>query len=96
VRRFLAGVLTALALVAGAAAWLWYQRPDLLPEGVRQQNPQSQNYRPTVYRWKDAQGRTQVSDTPPRHGPYETLRIDPNTNVVPDTLPRESELRPRD
>ncbi len=91
--KFLAGMLFALALVAGVAAWLWYQRPDLLPEGLQQQNPQSPNYAPAVYRWKDAQGRTQVSDAPPAGRAYETVRIDPNTNTVPDTLPSARDAR---
>lgn len=95
-RRFLGGMLFALALLAAAAVWVWYQRPDLLPAELRRQNPQSTEYAPTVYRWKDAQGRTQVGDVPPRDRPYETVTIDPNTNIVPDTLPRERDARRRD
>jgi len=87
VRQFLLGVVTTLAVLAGVAAWIWYQRPDLLPEGVQVNNPQSPIYAPVVYRWKDAEGRTQITDQPPAGRPYETVRIDPATNVVPDTLP---------
>jgi hypothetical protein len=94
-RQFLAGMLAALLLMGAVAAWVWHQRPDLLPEGVQQQNPNSPRYAPAVYRWKDAQGRTQISDSPPPDRPYETVRIDPETNAVPDTLPRESDIAPR-
>ncbi len=95
VRSFVAGAACALAVLAAVAAWVWYQRPDLLPEGLQRQNPQSERYAPVVYRWKDAQGRTQVSDQPPSDRPYETVQVDPDTNVVPDTLPRESDVRPK-
>lgn len=91
--RFFSGLLVGLLLIAAAAAYVWYQRPDLLPDGLRAKNPQSVDYAPAVYRWKDDQGRTQISDTPPEGRPYETVRIDPRTNVVPDTLPRERDAR---
>jgi hypothetical protein len=91
--RFFTGLLVGLLLIAAAAAYVWYQRPDLLPEGKRAKNPQSTDYAPAIYRWKDERGRTQISDTPPKGRAYETVRIDPNTNVVPDTLPRERDVR---
>jgi hypothetical protein len=95
-KQFLAGMVFALALVAGAAAWIWYQQPELLPAGLQVQNPNSPKFAPAVYRWKDAQGRTQVSDEPPAGRPYETVRVDINTNVVPDTLPTERDVAPHE
>lgn len=92
-RQFLLGAAVAIICVASAAAWVWFQRPDLLPESVQQQNVNSPKYAPAVYRWKDAQGRTQIGDVPPIDHPYETVRIDPNTNVVPDTLPTARDTR---
>lgn len=49
---------------------------------------------PPMYRWKDAQGVTQVSDQPPADVSYETLRFDPRTNVLP-AQPAQSEPPPR-
>ena len=92
-RQFLLGSLFTLAVLAGTGAWLWFRAPEYLPEGLRQRDKHSPDYRPVVYRWKDAQGRTQLTDTPPTDRSYETVRIDPNTNIVPDVLPRESELK---
>jgi hypothetical protein len=95
VRQFLLGLLVALALLAGIAAWLWYRAPEHLPLELRRDNPHSRDYAPKIYRWKDAAGRTQLTDSPPADRPYETIRIDPDTNVVPDTLPREADVRGR-
>lgn len=91
-RGFLSGLLVAVVLLGGAAAWVWYRAPEHLPLEWRRDNPNSRDYAPRVYRWKDAAGRTQLTDTPPGDRPYETLRVDPDTNVVPDTLPRERDL----
>ena len=87
-RPFLLGALAVLVLLSGAAAYVWFQRPDLLPLEWRRENPHSRDYSPVVYRWRDAAGVTQITDTPPAGRPYETVRMDPNTNIVPSTLPR--------
>jgi len=90
VRSFLLGMLAAIVLMAAAAAWVWHYRPERLPQEWRRQNPNSQDYMPTLYRWHDAQGRVQVTDQPPADRPYEAVRIDPNRNVVPSgQLPRD-------
>ncbi|MFA5685133.1 MAG: DUF4124 domain-containing protein [Lysobacteraceae bacterium] len=94
--RFLVGFCLALLALAVAAAWVWHRQPEWLPDGLRQQNPNSVRYAPAVYRWKDAQGHTQVSDTPPKDRPYETVRIDPDTNVVPHVGPSERDARRRE
>ncbi len=88
-RSMLLGALIAVALLGGAAAWVWYRAPEHLPAEWRRDNPNSPDYAPAVYRWKDDQGRTQITDQPPAGRSYETVRIDPETNVVPDTLPRK-------
>jgi hypothetical protein len=43
---------------------------------------------PPMYRWTDDQGVIQVSDRPPQGRAYETLRYDPNTNVIPAPRPQ--------
>lgn len=91
-RGFLTGLLVATVLIGGAAAWVWYRAPEYLPLEWRRNNPNSRDYAPILYRWKDAAGRTQLTDTPPADRPYEAVRVDPDTNVVPDTLPRERDL----
>lgn len=88
-RSMLLGALIAVALIAGAAAWVWYRAPEHLPAEWRRENPNSPDYAPAVYRWKDDQGRTQITDEPPKDRAYETVRVDPQQNVVPDTLPRK-------
>lgn len=82
--RLLKWLLVGLVLVGAAAAWVWYKAPEHLPPHLRVRNPNSADYAPTVYRWKDDQGRTQITDAPPSDGrPYESVVIDPDTNVVP-------------
>ena len=83
--RSLKWLLILILLLAGGAAWVWYQAPEHLPPHLRVRNPNSVDYAPTVYRWKDDQGRTQLTDVPPEDGrPYEPVVIDPKTNVVPE------------
>lgn len=73
-----------------------YQSPALrhkistaLPNNINQKleaiNPDTVlNKTPALYKWKDKQGQWIVSDTPPGDNtPYETLRYNRNTNVVP-------------
>lgn len=72
-------------LVAAAAAW-WYFAPQSLPTAIRHVAPVSPNAEttsPTLYKWRDAQGRLNVTDVPPKDRAYETVRYNPNTNVVP-------------
>lgn len=77
-------LLAALLVALGAGAWLWFIAPQHLPGHLRAKNPNSVDYAPTLYRWKDDAGRTQVTDEPPADGrPYETVVIDPKTNIVP-------------
>lgn len=86
-RSFLIGVLVTIGLLAAAAAWVWRYEPERLPQEWRRENPNSRDYMPALYRWHDDQGRVQLTDTPPKDRRYETVRIDPNRNVVPTTLP---------
>lgn len=88
-RSFLLGVAATLLVQAALGAWLWYYEPERLPQEWRRANPQSRDYMPVLYRWKDAQGVVQVTDRPPPGRPYETVTVHPDTNVAPlDREPR--------
>lgn len=90
-RRTLLWWLPALGL--GAWAW-WYFAPAYLPDFVRERLPvahSSTAHNPVVYKWKDAQGAVQYSDQPPARGSYETIRLDPDTNVLPAGVPPEQD-----
>ena len=76
-----------LLVAAGAGFAWWYFAPDALPDVVRKQLPPSARANPQLYKWKDAKGRWNVADTPPTDRPYETLKFDPRTNVVPSVVP---------
>ncbi len=92
-RNFLLGFLTALAILAGVAAWIWVYQPERLPQEWRRANPNSQDYMPVLYRWHDAEGRVQLTDSPPSGRPYETVRIDPNRNLLPGSTPPTDGMR---
>lgn len=82
-------LLLCVAILALAGWAWWYYAPDSLPEPLRKQLPVSKNANPVLYKWRDAQGRWQVTDQAPTDRPYETVRVDPNTNVLPSGVPPE-------
>ena len=71
-----------LALAAAFGAW-WYFAPASMPAWLARSVPASPRLGPPLYKWRDDKGRLQVTDKPPPDRPYETVRYDPNTNVVP-------------
>jgi len=79
--------LVLIALAAAGGAW-WYSAPQSMPGWVARTVPSSPSLGPPLYKWRDAQGRLQVTDKPPADRPYETVRYDPNTNVVPGAAPK--------
>ena len=92
-------LLVALLLIAAAAAAVWLFAPQYIPAEWRtaldrdpRDDPDSPRYAPKVYRWRDAAGVLQLTDTPPTDRPFEEVRINPDTNVVPSTLPVGQEL----
>lgn len=93
------GFLLALLLLAVAAAGIWWWAPEWIPAEWRaalkrdpRDDPASREYAPVVYRWRDADGVLHVTDKPPGDRDYEQVRIDPDTNIVPSTLPVGHEL----
>ena len=79
--RALVFILLILAIVA-AGAW-WYFAPETLPTFVKAQLPAWPKSNPVLYKWRDAKGGLHITDTPPADRPYETVRYDPNANVLP-------------
>lgn len=78
-RQFLLGVISTLALLGAGAAYVWFERPDLVPYEWRATSPETvRRDGPAVYRWRDDAGVTQWTDVPPKGRPYDTVRIDPN------------------
>lgn len=51
---------------------------------------------PPLYKWKDAQGQWHITDKPPAGRAYETVRVDPNTNVIPAFVPETQSEPPPD
>lgn len=86
-KSFLLGVLAVLVALAAVAAYVWHYEPERLPAEWRRENPRSRDYAPAVYRWTDDRGVVQLTDTPPRGRPYETVRLRHDQNVVPTTNP---------
>ena len=71
-----------VALIAALAAW-WYFAPASMPAWLARSIPASPKLGPPLYKWRDDKGRLHVTDTPPADRAYETVRYDPDTNVVP-------------
>lgn len=76
-------VLVAVALLCAAAFAWWRLAPDTLLAFAQQAIPRSPVANPPLYKWRDAKGRWQVTDAPPADRAYETIVVDPATNVVP-------------
>lgn len=73
-----------LAVLTGGMLYV-YLDPSLNRQAGQQINKllDSEQSR-TLYRWQNAEGQWQVSDTPPAAGiPYEAVQYNRNTNVVP-------------
>jgi hypothetical protein len=84
-------VLIVLLLLIGAAAAWWYFAPETLPDAVKPRLPRAIDPNPPLYKWKDAHGQWHITDQPPPDRPYEEVRIDPRTNVVPTVVPGRTE-----
>ncbi len=79
--RALPWVLLLIA-IGGTVAW-WYFAPQTLPDTITELVPVSPKAAPTLYKWRDAEGQLHVTDVPPKDRPYESVKYDPNSNVVP-------------
>jgi hypothetical protein len=79
-------LLALLAVAAGMGSW-WYLVPDSMPGPIRALLPASPQANPVLYKWRDAKGGLHITDEPPLDRPYETLKYNPKTNVVPSVVP---------
>ena len=76
------------ALLIGAALgvglWWWNTRDERERERVqaqRQADAAAEAARPVLYRWRDAQGRLQVTAEPPKGRRYEKVDLEPRAGI---------------
>lgn len=85
-------VIIIFGLILYQSPALQHKITSVLPESVNNQleaiSPDTVlNKTAALYKWKDKKGQWIVSDTPPSDGtPYETLRYNRNTNVIPSKI----------
>ncbi len=76
-------ILIVLGILSGLLMY-GYTTPQEVPAWARGWLPGLPEYIGPLYRWRDDQGREQVTDKPPQGSrPYETVSYRSNTNVVP-------------
>lgn len=75
-------VLLVLGMVGGALFY-GYTTPQAVPAWARGWLPDPPGQTRPLYRWRDAQGRTQITDQPPKGRPYEEVRYRADVNVMP-------------
>ncbi|MDS4031169.1 MAG: DUF4124 domain-containing protein [Candidatus Contendobacter sp.] len=80
-------VLLVLGAVGGALFY-GYTRPQAVPAWARGWLPDPPGQTRPLYRWRDAQGRVQITDQPPKDRPYEEVRYRADANVMPPGTPR--------
>ena len=75
-------LLIGLGILGGLVLY-WYTTPQDVPSWARGWLPGLPEYTGPLYRWRDDQGREQVTDKPPKDRPYETVTYRANANVIP-------------
>ena len=85
--RWLLLLLAALVLGGGVGWWMDHDTDRHAPLAVRHQRGSAKDAGPTLYRWIDAAGVVNVTDTLPKGRHYTIVRIDPNRNIVPMAHP---------
>ncbi|MBK8181665.1 MAG: DUF4124 domain-containing protein [Candidatus Competibacteraceae bacterium] len=75
-------LLIVLGILGGL--WLyWYTTPQSIPTWAQSWIPGLPEYTGPLYRWRDNQGREQMTDKPPKDRVYEQMIYRSNTNVIP-------------
>ena len=84
-------VLIALIMLAALGGLLFYiyAKPQVAPAWAREWLPGLPKYTPPLYRWRDEQGRVQVTDQPPPNRPFEEVQYRADANVVPPQRPNQ-------
>lgn len=80
-RRILIAVIVLAVL--GGLLFYAYSNPRSVPLWAREWLPGLAKYTGPLYRWRDDQGREQISDQPPKGRPYEEVQYRTDANVVP-------------
>jgi hypothetical protein len=82
----LAWAIVIGVIVGGGLAW-WATR-DTPAEAAHKQAramaaraAQAEEARPSLYRWRDAQGRLHVAEQPPKTGRYERIDREPRSGI---------------
>ena len=86
--------LLGLLLIGAAALAWWWLAPQSIPEAVREHLPepvQPAARNPVLYKWKDDQGRWNITDRPPEGRSFEAITVDPDTNVLPSGVAPEQD-----
>ncbi len=81
-------VFIGLAAVGGLLFYV-YTRPQVAPAWARERLPGLPKYTPPLYRWRDEQGRVQVTDQPPQNRPFEEVQYRADANVVSPRSPNQ-------
>ena len=79
-------------LLLGALAWWWMGHPGYVTREQRLEKlaAEAKANDPRLYRWRDANGVLQVTDTPPPQGvKAERVDLREDVNVVPMSPPAE-------
>ncbi|KAB2927893.1 MAG: DUF4124 domain-containing protein, partial [Candidatus Contendobacter sp.] len=91
-RRQAGGVLPWVVLLVlgalGGVLLYGYMAPQAVPSWARGWLPSQPEHTKPLYRWRDDQGRMQVTDQPPKGRPYEEVRYRADANVMPGAAPR--------
>ena len=85
--RWLLLLVAALVLGGGVGWWMDHEAGGSAPHDGRHQRGSAKDAGPILYRWIDAAGVVNITDTVPKGRRYTVVRIDPNRNVVPMAHP---------
>ena len=84
------GMPWLLALAAIGSAWWLAGHPGYLSSEQKHQRKQiakNADATPKLYRWKDANGVTQITQTPPKSGKYTVISIRDDQNIMESAAP---------